>query len=1252
MGLILILSLIHIMPPGLSPMDNASAWVWGESTDTDFAQGNLFNTEISGIGSNAEVVLGKADTWTQKTPTTSPSIRDRFGLASFYVTDKVLLYGGYYSMNTYNDTWLYDLSDDQWTKKTTPSGILERSNPGMAPIHGTDKVVLFGGSVSTNDTWIYDLSNDAWEKQSPVIKPPARNGPEMVSIFNDDKVLMFGGVSSGYKNDTWIYDLSDNNWTQMPFAVGLTGRIYHGLASVYNSDKVVMFGGTTGSGNYNDELWIFSMTDKKWTKILKWPRPNKIYSHGMTSILGTDKVMLYGGQIEGGSTVNYTMIYDLGDDLWSYEIPQNIPIRRQYHEIVPIYGTDMVLLFGGSFTSFPFYNDTWTYSPKKTTGPGTYISKEFDCGKQVEPLSIAWDGVIPANTTMKFQLRSGSSSPDLGSKQFVGPDGTTTQYYRTTAPLIPWSGHSGDRWLQYKVYFSTNDSYEIPRLRAFSITYNCWPITTLKLPANNTVTPNVKPTFEWEFSDEDWAQYRGFQVIIDDDINFGSIDYDSGEQSSNELQWQFPEGTIYDRMADGKWYWKARTKDDYGTWGAFTNPWTITIDTIPPTSKPTFPENNGNYSFIGSINGIASDTTVGSGINFVEMILLRLSDNYYWSGTGWGSNKVWLRATGTTTWSYDTSTILWGSGERYLVQSRATDNLMFQEHLGDSNKFTFDAHNPTTTIENPADGSFVGDLDKISGTSRDKGGSDIKIIEIKIEFINENKYWDGAAWTAGESWLPVKGIDNWSYDTRGIKWIDGRKYHVYSQAEDNAGNKETPGIGNSFTIDIQFPTNPEIIINNGDEYTNTIDVLLTVKMEDIGSGPGQMSFSPDGLLWSDWEPFTNPKSYKISTADGEKFVYFKAMDKAGNVVGPAYDSIILDTIPPKDLSIVINNGDIYTNTETVQLTLTAADSLSGIGDMSFNPGDTWTSWETFQPTKTLMLPTGDGSKIISYRARDRAGNYAQIKNIIILDTEQPHSLSLLIYDDYWDEDSTSVKFHVSAEDNTSIVKKMAFSSDGNNWSDWENFSDTKSITIPSGNIDKIVYFKVKDSAGNIADPIAVNVYSAFENKTDTDNDGYPDIIDVFPEDPKEWKDSDKDGVGDNSDAYPFDSTKWKKEDAADKGGIDSTVTIGAAVIIVMVILILLFLFVLKPRMMKKSVEEKPEGPASKAPPLAEHQPAPVAGVGREAIAQELQPQVVPAPSPEPETASGQDNLCIKCGQQLRFDPEYQTYYCDGCKRYV
>lgn len=50
------------------------------------------------------------------------------------------------------------------------------------------------------------------------------------------------------------------------------------------------------------------------------------------------------------------------------------------------------------------------------------------------------------------------------------------------------------------------------------------------------------------------------------------------------------------------------------------------------------------------------------------------------------------------------------------------------------------------------------------------------------------------------------------------------------------------------------------------------------------------------------------------------------------------------------------------------------------------------------------------------------------------------------------------------------------------------------------------------------------------NFKDSDNDGYVDIIDKFPNDNLEHEDTDGDGVGDNSDAFPEDPLEWSDFD--------------------------------------------------------------------------------------------------------------------------
>ena len=89
-----------------------------------------------------------AGTWTDKSPSVPisnyPSIRQAPNMASIHGTDKVLMFGGYTTYyNYYGDTWVYDLSDNTWTKKTpvsgSPTGCIQA---GMATIYGDEAKIL------------------------------------------------------------------------------------------------------------------------------------------------------------------------------------------------------------------------------------------------------------------------------------------------------------------------------------------------------------------------------------------------------------------------------------------------------------------------------------------------------------------------------------------------------------------------------------------------------------------------------------------------------------------------------------------------------------------------------------------------------------------------------------------------------------------------------------------------------------------------------------------------------------------------------------------------------------------------------------------------------------------------------------------------------------------------------------------------------------------------------------------------------
>ncbi|MCK5559180.1 MAG: hypothetical protein KAJ51_01245, partial [Thermoplasmata archaeon] len=240
---------------------------------------------------------------------------------------------------------------------------------------------------------------------------------------------------------------------------------------------------------------------------------------------------------------------------------------------------------------------------------GTLISQQYNTESPIWK-TLSWNASVPANTNIKFQLRSSLSIPS-----FVGPDGTNSTYY-TSSPSNIWSGLSTDipgiYWIQYKAYLSTTNSSLTPILEDITIYYNCIPTTpNLITPINNSLINDNTPIFSWIFNDLDSTQ-SGFQVLIDDDIGFGSVDNNSGEQSTSNQYWQFPENTSYTTIPDGTWHWKVRTNDSDGDWGPYSSPWTLTIDTQPPYSLSISINNGDEYTSSTSVTlSLSAQDTVG-----------------------------------------------------------------------------------------------------------------------------------------------------------------------------------------------------------------------------------------------------------------------------------------------------------------------------------------------------------------------------------------------------------------------------------------------------------------------------------------------------------------------------------------------------------------------------------------------------------------------------------------------------------------
>jgi hypothetical protein len=803
------------------PLSTRSS-TWNQSTYSDFIDCSLDGLEIVDNGPDIYLRLKPTNnyTWLDPKPKPTPERRAECSLAPIHGTDNVLLFGGwnYTKPHQHNSTWIYTLSNNTWWERETPLGLPHATEQqDMASIWGDDKVMLFGGNTlawTSGDTWIYDYSEDRWiNKTVTLIKsPPKRFWHTMATIYGTNKILLYGGYSwlpgPSYiiYNDTWIYDTQQNTWTELMLSRNPDARYLHSMAGIYGDDKVVLFGGyagTSGAAPSND-TWVFDLSDNAWinrTPNITSDIPPISYYSGLASIHERGDVVLFGGSPYMSDT---TWVYNVSRNNWTKTKPNyQPPMPRVGHGMTYIDGTDKILIYGGTGSGY-VYNDTWILDTSRYFSSGTVLSQPQDLGPNFSFKSIYFNGSNTVNTTIDFQLRTASTKDGLNLTKFIGPDGTENSYYNRTNTKI-WLGHSNDTWVQYKGYLTTMNNNDTPILRNVSIIYNYWPNSDLAYPTNNSITSNNEPNFKWNFNDTDSEYQAAFQVLISNKADFSTIDFDSGEQNTNNTTWQFPNGTQYVEIPDGIWYWKVRTKDNDVDWGLFSELFMFKIDTTFPTSKIINPKNDTYYGTLDMIYGTAFEQPNGTGLDKVEIQIEDMEQNMYWNGSNFGQSENWLIPNGIETWSYDTSNIDWTSGSNYSIRSRAFDLVGNIEFPPQIKIFTFDNEGvifsgPIPTMDNISTTEFV----QVGITIHDNTSMvNASTIRYSIS-TNEGNYW--GPWKS----IDYGGLENGkSVDVKlNLTFPNGTDNRIRWRAYDIVGNG--PNYSDEYVINVNIPTPPII----------------------------------------------------------------------------------------------------------------------------------------------------------------------------------------------------------------------------------------------------------------------------------------------------------------------------------------------------------------------------------------------------------------------------------------------------------
>jgi hypothetical protein len=243
---------------------------------------------------------------------------------------------------------------------------------------------------------------------------------------------------------------------------------------------------------------------------------------------------------------------------------------------------------------------------------------------------------------------------------------------------------------------------------------------------------------------------------------------------------------------------------------------------------------------------------------------------------------------------------------------------------------------------------------------------------------------------------------SWTTYSMPFKITEEGQTVIFFRAHDLAGNIEPTKMQ---TVDIdKTPPNGSVLIEDGaiDVYKTNINLKISATDIPLGpttipptgyywgvpSGPADMRFSNNALIWSNWETYNENRIWQLDTGSGNKTVYVQVRDNAGLVSATFTDTVNLvttgDSVPPETVIELRGSQEplgVYTS--EVIIILSSSDDLSGIELIEYSFDGK--KWNVYQMPFTVNTK---GETNIYYRSSDRAGNAEQIKSqTIFIDIE-------------------------------------------------------------------------------------------------------------------------------------------------------------------------------------------------------------------------------------------------------------------------
>ncbi|MEI7579382.1 MAG: NHL repeat-containing protein [bacterium] len=250
--------------------------------------------------------------------------------------------------------------------------------------------------------------------------------------------------------------------------------------------------------------------------------------------------------------------------------------------------------------------------------------------------------------------------------------------------------------------------------------------------------------------------------------------------------------------------------------------------------------------------------------------------------------------------------------------------------------------------------------------------------DAKDMMISKDSNFAGAVW---ESFATTKDITLDSVEGMTTYFVKMRDF----------ANYESDVFEKNITYDISKPTG-SVAINSEAEYTNKVEVELTVNAQDEFSPVSQIMISNENTFTNGtWETFSTTIPWTINNIDGVSTVFVKFKDAAGNISEITSDDIILDTIAPpiniKDLGLItsvpVKDYLFYYFTSQTPRIKGETEAISTV-HYKYESND-YTTTADQNGNYEITIPKLPREEILlKYYAVDKAGNMSNEKTLKLL----------------------------------------------------------------------------------------------------------------------------------------------------------------------------------------------------------------------------------------------------------------------------